>query len=390
MKNKGNIFHYSRLAEFNRIYFNGVLNLVDIDSEEIAIKNQETKLYDYYYIAKKDNIQYLLPSKFNDSKGNEFELLKNMPIRPKVIDKIPYRGKAYLKVKEFSKIKIQPEQTFTFRYLVDSFCDYEHLEPSEFLLWKLTAITAHIDRINVRVITMPGWGKDSVVTCLKMLFGDGTIVNKPSIAKLKYLLSSGNKFLGLNEVQDLKKEDIDDLAKFYEDVGDFKPYYENPRRAKEGTSETVDIGDLSTVTFYNFPESDEEKSQLFDSLFKPKIRSRIFPLLFTGGDQKDTACREDFKIVHEGITSFEQDFLKEFMRNYLYYAVTYPKGTFKYQRTYNFDGNVRWKRNFETILSRIDMYAKDQEEFSIMESQLYMANKRYVDYINNNITTEMI
>jgi hypothetical protein len=224
---------FDRLAAFNNRYFGNVINLGDIDGVEIAIKNPLTKMHDYFFVAIKNKEQYLIPSKYKDKLGTECDTMKIMPIRPTTIEKVAYRSKAYLKVRSFDKIKLGPEQTLTFRQMVDSFCSYDHEEPDQFLLWKLTAITAHVDRINVRIMTMPGWAKDSVLTCLKLLFGDGTTVNKPSIAKLKYLISNFSSvnddvftspFLGLNEVQDLKPEDVEFLARFYEDVGDFKPF----------------------------------------------------------------------------------------------------------------------------------------------------------------------
>jgi hypothetical protein len=86
--------------------------------------------------------------------------------------------------------------------------------------------------------------------------GDCSSINKPSYAKLKYILSSKCKLLGMNEVQNLKAEDKDNIAKYYEETGDFKPVFVGDKRATHGTTESCNIENHSSMTFYNFPKKE--------------------------------------------------------------------------------------------------------------------------------------
>lgn len=380
-------WHYNTLSDFNHKYYENVITVADLLEEEITKKNKITEEIDYFLQAKKDKTTYLIPSEYVDGEGNKSETIKELPIKPLLTEKISHRGKAHIKIKHFSPVKIKPQHTMSFKELIDQFAKAEHLTPELYTLWKIIAVTAHTDRINIRVISYPGWGKDSLIVILKLLFGDCTTVNKPSLAKLKYLLNNQNKILGLNEVQDLKSEDIDYLSRFYEDTGDFKPYYENPKRGSSGVMESTNIQNLSTITFYNFPDENkgEHKQELFDFKFKPKIMSRIMPLYFEGGSHTETPLKDRFKRTQEPITLEEIDYLKEFIKNYLHYAQTYPKGTNKYFRKGRAEiaKNVRWQNNYDAICARIDMYARSQEEFDHFEQLLYDSVIKYVSYIEN-------
>lgn len=382
------LFNYSILSEFNIKYYDNVITHADLLDEEITKKNTKTEQIEFFLQAKKNKNIYLIPSEYEiDDQGNKSETIKELPIKPLITEKISHRGKAMIKIKHFSPKRIKPLHTMTYKQLIDKFAPVKHMTPDEYTLWKIITYTAHTDRINIRVISYPGWGKDSTLVILKLLFGNVTSVNKPSLAKLKYLLNNQNQILGLNEVQDLKSEDIDYLSRFYEDIGDFKTHYENPKRGSQGVMESVNIEKMSTLTLYNFPDDKigESQKELFDFKFKPKIMSRILPLMFDAGSNTETPMLEKFNRTQESISLEEMNELIEFIKNYLYYAKNYPKGTNKYYRQFRSEisRNNRWQRNYDTILSRIDLYSVDQDEFNKFESLLYNCVMKYIKYIDD-------
>ena len=365
------IFHYDLINQFNQQYYKNIINVSNIVGDELAIKHNGK---DYFYFPiKKDNFIYLLRS----------EHINDLPLRIIKSEKISFKSKAYQKIVEIQPVKIKAKQTVSYKDMIDAWLPYEHDNTILFTLWKIIVDTAYSDRINVRAISFPGWLKDSPLVSLQLLRGDTATVNKPSLAKLKYLLNNNLKVIGINEVQSVKKEDdVDDLAKFYEDTGDFKPEYVNPKRSTGGTSERSDITNMSTLTFYNFPE--KKKELIFDQLFHPKIRARVFPLFLDGGSHESSACKHKFGKMVEPIKQDEMDTLKNFIHNHKYYEDYIKSGfnDFKYNNKYRF-GNVRWERNFITVCQRIAVYAQgDKELYDKLESVLYNAHIAYVDYAN--------
>lgn len=371
------IYHFDILHSFNSIYYKDIFNLSDINDSELAIKNKDIEETEYFYEIKKGKETYLLPS----------YALQDLPIKVIETIKISFKNKGFHKITRCQSVNIKAEQTMNYRDMIDKWLDYEHEEPELWKLWKIIIDTAYCSRINIRIMTHPGWGKDSPITVLRELRGDCVTVNKPSLAKLKYLLSNKNKIIGINEVQNVKGNDMEDLAKYMEDSGDFKPEYENPKRSSGHALERCDIRNLSTLIFYNFPDEDigEDNSTLFDSIFHDKIKSRIFPLLFKGGTKTITACKQNFGHITDKITNDEILYLTNWIRAHKFYENKYPTGTEKFTRRYHLK-NTRWERNIQAILARVDMYCDNQEEFNHFEDLLLSCHKEYLDYIDKKKT----
>ena len=269
----------------------------------------------------------------------------------------------------------------SYKEFIDTFLPFEHESPDEFLVWKITCDVAYRSRINIRAISYPGWLKDSPLVILSMLRGDVTTVNKPTFAKLKYILAGKNKLLGMNEVQNIKAEEKYPLQKYYEDVGDFKPKFVADSRATHGTQEECDITNHSSMTFYNFPKREDDT--LFDDVFDPKIMSRIFPLLLSGGSHEQTACKEKFGLVEHSITDEEFEEMTVYLKNHVYFEENdmlenEDKKDWKHSVVFN---NTRWQRNFDTICEGIRMYSENKETYLKLVGVLKQMNENYITYI---------
>ena len=364
-------FYYDRIIEYNRKRYEGILNSNNISGDEIAIKNKETEEEEFFFPLKKDKVNYLLPA----------EQVDNLPLKIIDTEKMSWRSKAYERIYSIKSIKINGQQTMSYKQWIDSFLPFDHVVPKEFLVWKIVCDVAYRKRINIRAISYPGWLKDSPLVILSMLRGDVSTVNKPTFAKLKYILSGHNKILGLNEVQNIKAEEKYPLAKYYEDVGDFKPKFVADSRATHGTMEEVGLTDHSSMTFYNFPQNEEEP--LFDDVFEPKIRSRIFPLLLDGGSHDETPCKEKFGLVEGHITEEDFEEMTEYLKNHVWFEENdlLDKEEKKlWKHTVEFR-NTRWQRNFDTIAKGLKRYSETKEEFVELVGVLKQMHDNYITYI---------
>ncbi len=372
------LWHYDVLEQWNEEYYKDVFLPTHLTGDEIAIGSEDERVF--FFTAKKDNKMYLIPSEIIQDDEIPFKLNK--------AEKIGVKGKAFWKVDDITCVSIRAEKTMSYKEMINSWMDYEHENKESFILWKIITDTFYCSRINVRVVTYPGWLKDSVPFTLSRLLGNCFTINKPSLAKLKYLLNNSTTGLCLNEIQKLESKEKIDLAKFYEDVGDFKTIYTNPTRASSKVQEQCNIKNLSTFTFSNFPDSnrsyEEQKKDVFDNIFEPKVRSRIFPLLFVGGNEKNPACKQRFNHVTERITKEQVEEITQWMRNYKYYEKNGQELSLKkhFKNSYSMK-NTRWDRNFQAICQRIKLYCDTQEEFDKFVKLLYDCNKEYVLWVNN-------
>lgn len=375
--NMRDIFHYDIIKEFNNKYYENIITISNVIGEEMAIKDKNTDEQRFFYVAKKDKISYLMDSSY----------LEKLPIKILSTKKIAFRNKAYMYVESAVSVNIKPEKGYDYRTMINTFLPYEteHLEPEMFVIHKILVDTAYSSRINVRLVSFPGWLKDSPLSVLEQLRGDVITVNKPSYAKMKKILNGNCKILGLNEIQELETKDYRALAKYYEDTGDFKPKWINDTKSTGDTGDDAELSNHSSMTFYNFPEKDDEP--IFDTIFKPKIRSRILPILLQGGSHQVTACQHKFGLVDPYITDEEYDTILTFLRTHKYYELNWfselqKKGIYKNQYSFK---NIRWERNYQTMTQRINLYARDEEEFKRMETRLYGAIMAYQDFVNNHI-----
>jgi len=372
------LWHYDRLSQWENQYYKNVMLPVNLTGDEIAVGTDDDK--QFFYVAKKDKKLWVIPSEIID-KGEIPFLIKNSA-------KMGIRGKVFQAVTNYQDVSIKSDKTMSYKEMIDNWMDYEHEVREKYILWKIIVDCAYNSRVNVRVITHPGWMKDSPLFTLGRLKGNCFAVNRPTLAKLKYLMNDSTRILGLNEIQKLKTEEIEHLAKFYEDIGDFKTQYVNPSRSSAGVSEMCNISNISTLTFSNFPASnkdfDAQKEELFDFIFHPKIRSRIFPIMFDGGTETEPACKERFPHVTAKLTQEQHDEITNWLRNFIYYEQNGRElaGKKEFKNGY-FMKNNRWDRNFQAICERIKLYCDTQEEFDKMTKLLYDCHQAYLDYVKN-------
>lgn len=343
------IFNYTILAKFGEELYENILQPKDA-VEEISIDGV------YFWLLKQGKTKYLLPRE--NAKGEKS--IDTLPLKVISSEPVDYAGKVYYQINSASPVRVQPEQSMSFRELVDGLCDYSHTQPKQYLLFKLTAITSFLNRINVRVTSPPGFGKDSLVKVLGYLMGNVKVIHNPTIAKLEYYLT--NKLLMLNEVAGLNKQTFQDMQQFLLSCGEFSNVYVKRSRASSGTSEEYDISKLSLLVAYNNYDCYMDKTEYFDNKFSTAVRDRFLPLTFSGVLPHD-------QFVIEGNASHvakqNMETFKKIIRTLKYYS----NENNLTMKEYNIPDKVtrgidpRHMMTLTTISKYVKEYARDEEEF---------------------------
>lgn len=376
------VWNYKKLLFFRERLLNNAITVEHLTGEEIAIKPKEAKFPTFYFIAKKERSKYLIPSK----------IIENHEL-PIVVDnkvKIAVKGKAFYKVLEYRSLRIKPERTMSYKEMIDSLLPIQHLEPKQYLVWKLINDCAFDERINVEIMTYPGWMKTSLVICYGQLLSNCYCINKPSYAKLKLHLRDETQVIALDECNKMDTDESKDIADYIETTGDFRPKWINPKRASEGVREDCNINDLSTFIFYNYPDSklepSEQKKQLryFNPILgHPKINRRLFSLSFDGGDDDTPACTEKFDMPKD-ITNEEFNFLLQWVKNKLHYS-DHKNREFELRQkgfvTKHKLNNTTHDINFRAICEHLMLYADTQEMYDELETIVYNAHIKYKDFV---------
>ena len=375
-------WHYDTLAEFNRQWYDGVLTQSDLLDEELFISEYKdtygnpTIADRFFFVLKSGKIKYLLDS----------DLVDKLPIIVKSYEKVSYKGKGYRLITSAKSVKFKAEKRMSFRELLNTFAEFRHSEPSEFLKWKLIVIVSWLNRINVRVATEPAFGKDSVVNVLSYLMGNVAKVANPTIAKLEYLLF--NKVLMINEVSGIKAEDRHYIEQFILSAGDFSNTYEKRSRASGGSVERYDISNLSLLLTYNTLNNYKTEDKYFDYMFQNNdaVISRVIPFKFSG------VLEERFDKVFNVKEELEKSnsYFENFIRTMMYYKdiTNVYNELHKYKLHDNIKQAVdnikhqRWKQTFNRLMLYADLYSESELEFNQLVAGLINSHWAYDRMLN--------
>ena len=377
--------HYDVLSRFNEHIYNGFISSVHL-KEEVAIRGNE------FWLAEYNKQKYLLP----------LDIVSELPIVVDSYDLVKYRSKVYRLVESYKTVKVTPERRMSFRDLVDWF-DYklsktkelivlgkrtvepytpEELERNKkhFLLFKIFMLGAEIGRVNFRVSTAPGFGKDSIVQLLGFLMNDAVSISPRSVASIEYRLV--NKLLVLNELSALESSQRDVIWKMLELIGDYKNIYEKSTRATSGTFDQYDISKLSLVIFYNRKEDYEvvgKGDKFFDNIFGTAIQDRFIPFKFEG-----TIDKKQFRITPnpDEWKKYKDEYLAViktiwwYRYHYLEEVTPYEQVINEFVDTHNFMMG-RHPLSFYKLSQFIALYSKDEQELLDLLNTAY---KAYLDY----------
>lgn len=372
------LLHYENLTAFKKEYFRDLLSHEHVQGKQINIKkvtysdgNENDEINFWGYVLEKDGVSYLLSGQNPD--GEEVNLRQTLPIRVLESRKVSYRGFAYQLITTYRSMSFRSERKMSFKKLIDTLCSMDHTNPDHQKLMMMIAVASAINRVNFRVATNPGFGKDSSVVTMNSLIGKCGAIVKPTLAKLEYLTHL--QWLVISEIVDLKKEDYRDIEQFLLDAGDKKPEFVKHSRAQSKGEEIRDISGLSLGLVYNrISDYPEGKEIYFDFVVKKAILDRFPPLLLHGKFVKQESTNDfNHTLVKENF-----QFYKDLVYTLMWYSENYlPVGRAPWVRNEKNFPSERWKDNIDKLLVYVDLYSETQEEFSAWERMIYDAIEDY-------------
>jgi hypothetical protein len=369
MEDKEWVFHNDAISLFNNRLYANIFTEENIISKKKSLKIGDEKFYGYYL-----------------EKGKEMffaieDLIKQLPFKILEFHETDFKNEVFKVITKVESITIPAEKRMTFRDLVDIMPAFQHTKPIHFLLYKIVAIACFIDRLNARVSTDAGFGKDSVANIIANLVDSTANLYGATFAKLEYVLY--NKFIVLNELGNLKKEELTNMQEFLLATGAYFNIYTKRTRKTNTTQEQYDISKTSLLLFYNLPSYYLNKNQeYFDQMFTKAVTNRFIPFVFDG--RLSTSFEKVIDI--EGIVNRNEDIYKNVIATLNYYKNNNIK-----EIAYKVDRQVikfpeelkRYDRSLNIILKYVAEYSSNQEEFDMLSKELYKCYKKYGELLKD-------
>lgn len=354
--------HNDALTSFNIKLYADIFTEENIVSKKKALTVLDKKFYGYF--LEKGKEQFFAVDEF----------VKAMPFRIVSSQEKDFRNDVFTVITKIAPIKIPAEKKLSFRDMVDLTPAFKHTNPLHFKLYKLCAFTSYVDRINMRVSTEAGFGKDSLMNIFSSLVNSTANLYGATFAKLEYVLY--NKLIILNELGNLKKEELINMQEFLLATGAYFNTYTKRTRRTSSTQEQYDISDTSLVIFYNLPEYYTGRAQeYFDQMFTRAVINRFIPFVFEG--RIITAF--DTILDIDAMTDRNSQVYKDIIATINYYKENKVKNIkFDIPKEIVFGPELmRYERTFNTILKYVGEYAESQNEFNELSLELYNCYKKY-------------
>ncbi len=357
------MFHNDCITYFNNQLYSDIFTDENLVSKKKCITINGEKFYGFF--MEKGIKQYFALD----------EHVEQLPFKVTETIEKDYKNDVFNFIIGITSIKIPAEKKMSFRELVDIMPQFSHTKPLHFLLYKIIALAAFIDRVNYRVSTDAGFGKDSVMNIIGHLVDSMANLYGATMAKLEYVLR--NKLIILNELGNLKKDEKIQMQEFLLATGAYFNTYTKRSRKTNTTQEQYDISKLSLVLFYNLPSYYTGKAQeYFDQMFTKAVTNRFIPFVFEGR----LTTRFDKVIDVERIVNLKADTYKDVIATINYFREN-PLTSIKYEVDRNIikfpKSLMRYDRSFNVLLKYIAEYSLNQEEFDRLSKELYGCYKKY-------------
>lgn len=348
--------NYSNLTIFNKLLYSDLLTYDNL------IK--ELKIFDAHCLLfVKDKKKYLVANRN-----------VNLPI--KILGEIvkeDYR-EIYHIVTSAQPVKPMSKKIYTFRQLVDEITSSIHNSPDEFKVYGIIALASLIQPLYIRVATESNFGKSSLFMILRLLTKNVSIITPKTLARIEYEL--GNQIVVLNELRNLRTEQIKEVEQFLANVCDRTPEYSKSTRASStyGTKDIYSTFGKSFIVLYNLYSGGDEK--YFDSMFHNNVLDKVMPLKFNG-----TLELSQFN----NATVLEVEAIKEYYLD-LIRSIEYYKHNWK-EEVNNYEMpklHLKGRHNltFNILMKFVDMYCKSQSEFTNYLQLLLKAYNEYYTMLN--------
>jgi hypothetical protein len=364
------VYHNDVISSFNTKLFSNIFTDDNVTSLKKSIKIGEVKYYGYY-LEKNKEVYFATDAH-----------VKQLPFKVIEYSERDFKTEVYKMITKIQSIVIPADKRMSFRHLVDTTPNFNHSNPLHFKLYKIVSLAGYIDRLNVRVSTEAGFGKDSTISIIGGLVNSTANIYGATFAKLEYLLK--NKFLVMNEMGNLKSDDKANMQEFLLAIGAYFNTYNKRSRKTSNTQEQYDISKTSLMIMYNLPEYYVSRGQeYFDMMFTKAVANRFIPFLFEG-----RLTTKFDKVIDPVYLSDKYDStLKDTIATINYFKnnnVTEIKYVMPKEVKFS-DELMRYDRSFKVISKYISEYSLNQEEFDLLTKELYKCYLNYGKHTSKNV-----
>lgn len=363
-------YHLNVLSIHNHMMYEDLIHEHNITSgSEMEI---EFEGYDTIsgYFALKNKKKYFIDSTH----------IEQLPIKIELVNcqRLVYQNHVTYRPMIIKPFKIKPEKTFkSFKEFLDTFCSFEHSDPTVWTLLKLIALQGYISKVFVCIATNPEFGKSSIYDVMH------GITDKCPVFKPRSVPGVLNKINGVgnivfDDVLEARKDVREIMEEFSLAVAGGKSVYINGAMRASRTKSKYSCRNQSITFLYNTMEcyKNPEKNY-FDNLFENNkaIDTRFIKLKFDGMLTEKFSknfnmekCATDNKMHYINVAKYLlwlQDLKKKdgYKRRWVDVSVLKLKG-----RRRNIYDDITWIT---------DMYASNQGEYNVLIQAL---DKAVMDY----------
>jgi len=274
-------------------------------------------------------------------------------------------------------IKAKQERVYTFRQMVDELTSFKHICPEQFKLYGIIALASLIQPIYIRISTESNFGKTQQFRILRALTNNVSIITPKTLARIEYEL--GNQTIVLNELRNLKSEQIREVEQFLANVCDRSPEYSKGTRGSQlhGTLDVYKTMGKSFIILYNL-YGDDTDDKFFDKMFHKNVLDKVMPLKLEGA--LDLIQFNNLEVIEE--TAIEE-FYVGIIRSIEYYKHNWKKELKEFEMPLIM---LKGRHNitFNILAKFVNLYSESQKEFTEIIGQVLTAYNRYYAMLNPN------
>ena len=312
------------------------------------------------------------------------EDIKNIPLIIKKTTKMHCRQKVYNVITEGRSVSIKPEQKMSWRQLINLSGIPHHTDKASWTRYKMKRLYGRLTgQFYQRAVSESGFGKDKYPEAIRILINSMGNISDPSRAKLFYS-ACHNKDITINELGVPNGNEQYEYFNQCMRIGDATQILDNPKRATNGTSETIHIDKLSVAFTHNVASYYHvQGKKCFEEIYPYNVNNRYYYNLYTGYSQMKPKPRN---ITFDELAEKYDGFIKDWIKTALWFENNLHKLPNKFPNisldVFVFDKKEdRFKNHFEMFAHCVSYYARNEREYLMILKQDYDNNMSYKDKI---------
>lgn len=377
------MLEYQVIAKFKEYFYRDVITDAHLVPGQVGISKvtyENGAINDNFnfigYLFKKDGKKYLLS--LRDSNGRERDLKDMLPFFVTKSMKVIFRNEVYEWIRGHQVAKLKPTPHITFSEVIDKLCCISHSHKKHQRLYAIISWMSMFDRLNIRLSTPAGFGKDSMVDFWRDMHGGAGTIENPTVAKLEER-SVILQWLVVNELVGIKSEQWKDIEIFLLASGGFKSEITKRSKAHGIVGEVIDLTRLSLSLFYNDIDHYPKLDKYMDFTTKKAVLDRFLPIRLYGRVNEQFEGRHDINM--ENFVRQNEYMYRRLLESIEYYKINMHNIVTDF-RPKKVQYPERWMINYKKIEKCIAMDCQTQEEFDERMDEFRLCIDDYHEMLN--------